>query len=124
EGSELRILDCGVWDGWFLSYDSPRVAQKIGLDFDPHFARALAESGVDFVLADMERGAFPVASDRLDLVAMTSTLEHLSCPEHIASEIYRVLRAGGVEFITVLVNMKYKERICDDVTQKHTFTRP
>jgi SAM-dependent methyltransferase len=123
EGSDLRILDCGVWDGWFLSFDSPRVAQKIGLDFDPHFARELAGNGIDFVLADMERGAFPLASESLELVAMTSTLEHLSCPEHIASEIYRVLRPGGVVFITVPDIMKYKFRFWNDITHKRPFTR-
>lgn len=121
--SGLRIMDCGAWDGWFLSYDSPAVAQRIALDFDPHFARDLRARGLDFVLADMESGHLPVGPDALDLVAMTSTLEHLSCPEKIATEIRRILKPGGIAFITVPDIMKYKFRFWDDVTHKRPFNK-
>ncbi len=119
----LRVMDCGAWDGWFLSYESPSIEQRIALDFDPHFAPHLRERGIDFVLADMEKGLFPVANDSLDLLAMTSTLEHLSCPEKIASEIRRVLKPGGITFITVPDIMKYKFHFWDDVTHKRPFNR-
>lgn len=119
----LHVMDCGAWDGWFLSYDSPRIARKIALDFDPHFAPKLHSEGIEFILADMERGNFPVASNTLDLVAMTSTLEHLDCPEKIATEIHRVLKPGGVVFITVPDIMKYKFRFWNDITHKRPFTR-
>ena len=117
----LRVMDCGAWDGWFLSYDTPVIRQRIALDFDPAFAPKLLEYGMDFILADMERGTFPVASNALDLVAMTSTLEHLSCPDKIATEIRRVLKPGGIAFITVPDIMKYKFRFWDDVTHKRPF---
>ena len=71
----------------------------------------------------MEKGHFPVASDTLDLVAMTSTLEHLSCPEKIAGEIRRVLKPGGIAFITVPDIMKYKFHFWDDVTHKRPFNK-
>lgn len=121
--SDLRIMDCGAWDGWFLSYRSPAVTQRIALDFDSHFAPQLHADGVDFVLADMEKGGFPVASGSLDLIAMTSTLEHLSCPEKIATEIRRVLKPGGIAFITVPDIMKYKFHFWDDITHKRPFNR-
>ena len=117
----LRVMDCGAWDGWFLSYETPVIRQRIALDFDTYFAVALREQGVDFLLADLEKGHFPVASDTLDLVAMTSTLEHLGCPEKIASEICRVLKPGGITFITVPDIMKYKFHFWDDVTHKRPF---
>lgn len=120
--SALRIMDCGAWDGWFLSYASDAIAQKIALDFDPHYARDLAGRGIDFLLADMERGHFPVADSTLDLVVMTSTLEHLAQPEAIATEIRRVLKPGGVVFITVPDIRKYKFRFWDDITHKRPFT--
>jgi len=94
----LRVLDCGAWNGWFLSYRCPAIAQRIALDFDAHFAADLRDDGIDFVLADMEKGCFPLAAASVDLVAMTSTLEHLSCPEHIARETHRVLKPGGFTF--------------------------
>ncbi len=118
----LRVLDCGAWNGWFLSYNVPAIAQRIALDFDAHFAADLRRDGIDFVLADMEKGALPLAADTMDLVAMTSTLEHLSCPEHVATEVRRVLKPGGIVFITVPDILKYKFHFWDDVTHKRPFS--
>ena len=121
EAADLRVLDCGAWDGWFLSYDSPVIKQRVALDFDSHYANELQRSGLEFVLADLEKGDIPLAKDSFDLVAMTSTLEHLSCPEKIATEIRRLLRPGGIAFITVPDIMKYKFHFWDDVTHKRPF---
>ncbi len=120
--SGLRVLDCGAWNGWFLSYESPAVTQRIALDFDAHYAKDLRADGIDFVLGDMEKGWFPLAANSIDLLAMTSTLEHLNCPEKIAVEIRRVLKPGGVVFITVPDIMKYKFRFWNDITHKRPFT--
>jgi len=119
--SGLRVLDCGAWNGWFLSYDVPAIAQRVALDFDAYYAEDLNRSGIDFVLADMEKGALPLAGDSIDLLAMTSTLEHLSCPEHVAREIRRMLKPGGIAFITVPNILKYGFHFWDDVTHKRPF---
>ncbi len=118
----LRVLDCGAWNGWFLSYDSPAIAQKIALDFDAHFAGDLRREGIHFVLANMEKGHLPLAAGSVDLVAMTSTLEHLGNPEWMAPEIHRVLAPGGVVFITVPDIRKYGFHFWDDITHKRPFT--
>jgi len=76
---------------------------------------------MDFVLADMEKGAFPFAENAIDLIAMTSTLEHLGCPERIAAEIHRTLKPSGIVFITVPNIMKYKFHFWDDITHKRPF---
>ena len=89
----LRVLDCGAWDGWFLSYDAPAIAQRIALDFDGHFAATMRAAGIDFVLADLEKGRVPFAADSMDLVALTSTLEHLSNPEEVAKPSPKLSRA-------------------------------
>lgn len=117
----LRVLDCGAWNGWFLSYESPQIAHRIALDFDPYYAPQIRMDGIDFVLADMERGALPFSSRSLDLVVMTSTLEHLHSPEPIAREIHRILNDTGIVFITVPNIMKYKFHFWDDVTHRKPF---
>ena len=117
----LRVVDCGAWNGWFLSYDVPAVAQRIALDFDRHYAAEMREHGIDFVLADMEKGHFPFRADTMDVLAMTSTLEHLGCPEHVAREMHRVLKPGGIVFVTVPDILKYKFHFWDDVTHKRPF---
>jgi SAM-dependent methyltransferase len=123
EGREgLRVLDCGAWDGWFLSYDTPVISQKVALDFDTHYGAALLDKGIDFVLSDMEKAYLPFESNSFDLLVMVSTLEHLGCPEKIATEIERVLKPGGITFITVPDIMKYGFKFWDDVTHKRPFT--
>jgi SAM-dependent methyltransferase len=119
---DLRVVDCGAWNGWFLSYRSPQIKQRIALDFDAHFARQLQQDGIEFVLANMEKGCLPFASASVDVLAMTSTLEHLDCPEHIATEIQRVLRPGGIVFITVPDIRKYGFEFWNDITHKRPFT--
>lgn len=119
----LTVMDCGAWDGWFLSYQSEAISRRIALDFDDFYAAELRAKGIDFVLADMEKGFLPIDSDSLDLLAMTSTLEHLGCPEKMAGEIRRVLRPGGYAFITVPDIMKYKFKFWNDITHKRPFTR-
>ena len=117
----LRVMDCGAWNGWFLSYRIDAISQRIALDFDSHYAPQLRKDGIDFILADLEKGSLPVASNSLDLVAMTSTLEHLTHVDHVAKEIRRVLKPGGITFITVPDIMKYKFHFWDDVTHKRPF---
>lgn len=118
----LRVLDCGAWNGWFLSYQSPQIAQRIALDFDTYFAPELRKNNIEFVLANMEKGALPFADASIDVLAMTSTLEHLDCPEHIATEIHRLLTPEGIVFITVPDIRKYKFEFWNDVTHKRPFT--
>ncbi|MBN2311219.1 MAG: class I SAM-dependent methyltransferase [Candidatus Hydrogenedentes bacterium] len=117
----LRVLDCGAWNGWFLSYNVPAIAQRIALDFDAHFAAEMRAKGIDFVLADMEKGYFPLADGAVDLLAMTSTLEHLGNSQQIAAEIRRVLSPGGIVFVTVPDILKYRFHFWDDVTHKRPF---
>jgi len=117
----LRVVDCGAWNGWFLSYDVPAIAQRIALDFDSHYAAEMRANGIDFVLADMEKGHFPFQANAVDVLAMTSTLEHLGCPETIAAEMFRVLKPAGIVFVTVPDILKYKFHFWDDVTHKRPF---
>ena len=117
----LRVLDCGAWNGWFLSYDVPAIAQRIALDFDAYYAPELLRQGIDFVLADLEKGRLPFAGDCVDLIGMTSTLEHLGTPDMVAAEIGRVLKPGGIAFVTVPDILKYKFHFWDDATHKRPF---
>ncbi len=119
--TDLRILDCGTWNGWFLSYDIPAIKQRIGLDFDGYYAKELRAKGIDFVLADMEKGFLPMAENSIDLLIMTSALEHVNCPDRVGAEIRRTLKPGGIVFITVPDILKYGFHFWDDATHKHPF---
>ncbi len=52
----LRVLDCGTWNGWFLSYDTPAIAHKVGLVMDGAEVRFHAKSfHFDCALDDIAR---------------------------------------------------------------------
>jgi len=118
----ISVLDCGAWNGWLLSYQSPSISHKVALDFDSHFARDMLNEGISFVQADMEKGCFPFSSASFDLVTITSTIEHLFSPEQVAHEIHRVLRPNGIVFITTPNILKYRFHFWDDITHKRPFT--
>ena len=117
----LRVLDCGAWNGWFLSYDVPAIARKVALDIDGHFAPEIRAGGADFVLADIDNGGIPIADDSIDLVALMSVLEHLSSPTKTAAELWRILRPRGITSVIVPDVLKYKFHFWDDVTHKQPF---
>jgi ubiquinone/menaquinone biosynthesis C-methylase UbiE/uncharacterized protein YbaR (Trm112 family) len=57
------------------------------------------EDNVQFIAGDAEN--LPLASNTFDVVVCTDVLEHLLEPEKAASDIYRVLKPGGVLVGTV-----------------------
>lgn len=119
--TDLRVCDAGAWNGWFLSYQSPAIAQKVAVDRDAHFAPHMARDGIHFVQADIDHGHTPLASSTMDLVAYLNVLEHLADPLAAAAEIARLLRPGGIAAVMVPDVNKYRFRFWDDVTHKHPF---
>jgi 2-polyprenyl-3-methyl-5-hydroxy-6-metoxy-1,4-benzoquinol methylase len=112
ERIEFRsLLDVGCGEGRFLREVSKRFSGKrlLGVDFSARaveYARLL-NPGLDFLRADITRGAEP--SERFDVVTLIETLEHVPPAEVSAfvSGLRRRVSEGGLLVVSVpSVNIK------------------
>lgn len=95
KGSQVCDLGCGL-EAAFLDYASDRIAAGVGVDDQ-------VEEGVrgrwQGVRADL-RSPLPFSDSRFDHVVMLAVLEHLTEPEKVLREAYRVIAPGGSLIMT------------------------
>lgn len=123
KGNRLRVVDIGTHGGWVLSYNSPKIIEKIGIDYDDYFAEELRKKGIKFYKIDLEKDKLPLKSSTADIVTICSTLEHVANVEEVAAEIYRILNKNGIVYVIVPDVEKYKFKFWNDVTHKRPFTK-
>ncbi|NQT34942.1 methyltransferase domain-containing protein [bacterium] len=103
-GSELvdaRMLDIGCGNGAQTVYFSSVSRHLIGLDILPPDETAVKETPGEF---DFVRGSgmeLPFDDGVFDIVTSFEVLEHLPDDEKAVAEAIRVLKSGGILFITV-----------------------
>lgn len=89
------LLDLGCGTRPYESIFADRVRRYVGMDYSP-------TSGYRGNRADLcgDAAAIPLAANSIDTVLCTELLEHVPDPDGVAREIARVLRPGGVAFVT------------------------
>jgi SAM-dependent methyltransferase len=98
--ADARILDIGCGDGFHLNLlrqFGPAGWMLEGLDVDPRAARFARESGLKVHLGYIEELNLP--ADSYDVVYSIQTIEHVSSPHAILSEVRRILKPGGTMVI-------------------------
>jgi len=108
-GGEPAVLDLGCGNGGMLLPFAAVGARAVGLDLDPRpeigaVGRA-AGLAVETVAGRGE--ALPFADDSFDLVLFVETVEHLEAPRRTGREIVRVLRPGGICYITTPPRLRF-----------------
>jgi SAM-dependent methyltransferase len=92
--SNGRLLDMGAGAGLFLFHASRNGWEPYGVDvseYGPRYARE--RFGIEIFCGTLEQAHFP---DRhFDAVMLQDTIEHVSDPFCLLSEINRILRPGG-----------------------------
>lgn len=100
-----RVLDAGCGGGGTALSLAEESSFAVGLDLDARFAgsgtRLAVEKGIAnaaFVQGDGER--LPFRDSTFDLVFSHSVIEHVAAAEGYLRECHRVLRAGGVLYLS------------------------
>jgi SAM-dependent methyltransferase len=99
--ADARVVDIGTGTGANL-----RLLKQLGftnvtgIDPSEDAARWCAEKGLGEVQAGDAR-ALPLPDRSVDLVVATDVVEHVDDDQRAVSEIYRVLRPGGIVLFTV-----------------------
>jgi len=104
EGKNRRIIEIGFGKGFVLKELSARGHFVAGIDICPgsthHYLKELdvwevREGHAIPLVLDASHERIPFIEDFFDYAFCTETIEHLSNPYHMVSEVKRVLKHGG-----------------------------
>lgn len=96
-----RVLDVGCGFGDFLRFLEDEGVGVSGVDIAPHALKeARKRVSGRLYRVDVVSERLPYKDEWFDAVAIIDVIEHIFSSEKILSEAYRVLRKGGLVFIT------------------------
>jgi SAM-dependent methyltransferase len=106
-GKDVLDVACGEGYGSSLLAE---VAKKVtGLDIDKtaiaHASKKYRKDNLNFLVGDCV--SVPLSNQSLDLVVSFETLEHISSHDEFINEIKRVLKTGGILFISTPIKGVY-----------------
>ena len=93
-----KILDVGCGEGWFLELAKERCWEIYGTEFSARAIEICEGKGIKIYKGvlnpeNMEETNF-------DIIISSETLEHINNPRQECSNIYKLLRKGGLFYIT------------------------
>jgi methionine biosynthesis protein MetW len=97
-----NILDVGCGDGTFtaLLKEVSEANEIIGLEISAEAVSMAKQKGINAIQLDIDSKAFPVSDASIDMVYCGEIIEHLFNTDHLLTEVYRVLKPGGVAIIS------------------------
>jgi len=104
-----RVLDVGCGGGGFLFPFAAAGGRASGLDVTPHPELTAVAAGAGLAVTQVSgRGEeLPFADDAFDLVLLVETLEHVAAPRRLGREVARVLRPGGLCYVTTPPRLRF-----------------
>ncbi len=105
--AEVRVLEIGSFLG-VLCFALRKVGFQVTAQDIPEFQNnprlqeRYRRAGIECVAANLKRRSFPYPDAHFDFIIMCETLEHLNFnPLPVIKEINRVLKPGGLLYLTV-----------------------
>lgn len=104
-----RVLDVGCGNGGLLLPFAEAGHRAWGLDLGLHPELVEVAAALGLPLGHLQgRGeALPWPDGCFDLVLLTETLEHVASPRAVGAEVARVLRPGGLCFVTTPPRLRF-----------------
>lgn len=111
---DQKFLDIGCYDGSKTKIISSFIDanQTYGVDF--LFDRLITSKvrGINVLIVDLNsEHLLPFVDEYFDAIFVGDVIEHLFSPDHLLSEIYRLLRPGGYAVITTPNLASWRNRI-------------
>jgi len=103
-----KVLDLGCGDQYIRPACELRGMTYLGLDIED---------------CDLERDRLPVSDSTVDFAVSLALLEHLFDPGHFFAEVQRVLRPGGVLWLSTPDIQATGAKFWNDPTHVHPYTR-
>ncbi len=95
----VRFLDIGAGSGYYVRRAAELGCAPVGIDLSPHACR-MGCSRAPGRLCQADAEWLPFRDACLDLVFCQQIIEHVVYPERVLAEIARVLRPGGILFLS------------------------
>lgn len=99
------VLDLGSGRGKFLVDLALRKIKSVGLELNQEYikkSQVLAEEKKVLIHVDQGVGEKLIYPDQsFDFVNMAEVIEHVDSPKQVMSEVYRVLKSGGMVYVSV-----------------------
>lgn len=92
------VLDVGCATGGFLKCAEQAGYQVMGVEVSAFAAQKAATKGLKIMNCDLPAAGLPTG--QYDAVTLWDVIEHLDNPLPTLTEVYRLLRPGGVLFLT------------------------
>jgi SAM-dependent methyltransferase len=109
-----KVLDIGCGDGFFakkLQY-ACQAKEIYGIDISEEAIKESRRRGIIAYRVDVEEESLPFPDDFFDAVYCGEVIEHLYDPDHLLSEVYRVLKRNGVFVLTTPNLGSLYNRLC------------
>ncbi len=96
------VLDVGCGTGMFLKLLAERADLVVGVDFSSEMLRAASDGVGRASLIQADADHLPFSDQTFDAVVSVTLLQNMPNPSGTVGEFARVLRRGGVLFVTTL----------------------
>jgi SAM-dependent methyltransferase len=105
----IRVLDVGCGNGGMLLPFAEAGHRCWGLDLTlhPELAEVAARAGLALGQLQARGEALPFPDGSLDLVLLAETVEHVPGVRRLGAEVARVLRPGGLCYVTTPPRLRF-----------------